>query len=89
MSRIKHIHFQFRKKDYKFRHDLGGICVGYNQHWWADGDQSYSDPEYQWEKSREYFNESKMKLEIGEYFSMEVFGQKWFAYRNENGIFVK
>lgn len=80
---------QFRKKDYKFRHDIGGVCVDYNMDWFYNEDGSCPDSEAEYYIAYESFHKRKELLNIGEYFSMEIFGHKVFAYRNEEGIFTR
>lgn len=77
---------QFRKKDYKFRHDLGGVCVDYNMDWFMNPDGSWPDSESEYYIARDIFCERAKLLNIGEYFSMYIFGHKYFAYRNDEGL---
>lgn len=80
---------QFKKKDYKFRHDLGGVCVGYNMDWFTNGDGSFPSIDEEYDIAYDVFRKRQELLEVGEYFSMEIFGHKVFAYRNEEGIFTR
>lgn len=80
---------QFRKKDYKPNLNLCGLCIDYNMSLICRDDGSRPDSNEEYELAYNEFRKRSQLLNIGEYFSMNIFGHKVFAYRNEEGIFTR